>query len=130
MKRILFAFTLILLTASIASAQQKEASIAVVGDAVYDFGNIKEADGHVTHTFKIKNDGEAALVVTKVVASCGCTTPEWTKEPISSGKTGEIKVTFDSTNRPGPFTKTISVYSNGKTGSFILTIKGNVIPKN
>ncbi len=129
MKRILFAFALILLTASVTSAQQKEASIAVVGEAAYDFGDIKEADGPVTYSFKIKNDGEVALVVTKVVASCGCTTPDWTKEPIAAGNTGEIKVTYDPTNRPGPFTKTISVYSNGKTGSFILTIKGNVIPK-
>lgn len=129
MKRILFAFALILLTAGVASAQQKEASIAAVDSVVYDFGDIKEADGPATHIFKIKNEGEVALVVTKVVASCGCTTPDWTKEPIPTGGTGEIKVTYDPTNRPGPFTKTISVYSNGKTGSFILTIKGKVIPK-
>ena len=129
MKRILFVFTLILLTAGVASAQQKEASIAVVGDTTYDFGDIKETDGAVTHIFIIKNEGEIPLVVTKVVASCGCTTPEQPKEPIAPGKTGEIKVTFDPTGRPGPFTKPISVYSNGKAGSYILTIKGNVIPK-
>lgn len=129
MKRILFALVLTLLTTGIASAQQKEASITVVDSAVFDFGDIKETDGPATHIFKIKNEGETALVVTKVVASCGCTTPDWTKEPIASGQTGEIKVTYDPTNRPGPFTKTISVYSNGKTGSFILTIKGKVIPK-
>jgi hypothetical protein len=126
MKRILFVFGFMLLTVSIASAQQKEASIAVVESAVHDFGDIDEKAGPVTYTFKIKNDGELALVVTKVVASCGCTSPDWTKEPIAPGKTGEIKVTFDPTNRPGPFTKTVSVYSNGKTGSYVLTIKGNV----
>ena len=129
MKRILFVFTLFLLTAGIASAQEKAASIAVVGDATHDFGDIKEADGPVTHIFKIKNDGEVSLVVTKVVASCGCTNPDWTREPIAPGKNGEIKVTFDPTGRPSTFLKTISVYSNGKTGSYILTIKGNVIPK-
>ena len=129
MKRILYVFAFILLTAGVMSAQNKEASIAAVGDAIYDFGDIKEAEGPVTHTFKVKNEGEAALVITKVVASCGCTTPDWSKEPIASGKTGEIKVTYDPTGRPAPFTKTISVYSNGKTGSYILTIKGNVIPK-
>jgi len=130
MKRILFAFTLILLTAGVASAQQNEAVIAVIDSAVYDFGTFNETDGPVTHTFKIKNEGEIALVVTKVVASCGCTTPDWTKEPIASGKTGEITVTYNPVGRPGAFTKTISVYSNGKTGSFILTIKGDVVPKN
>jgi hypothetical protein len=127
MKRILFAFGLILLTANIASAQEKAASIMVVGEGVFDFGDIKESDGPVTHIFKIKNDGEVALVVTKVVASCGCTTPDWTKEPIAPGKTGEIKVTYDPTKRLGPFTKTISIYSNGKVGSYILTIRGKVI---
>ena len=129
MKRILLAFTLILMIAGTASAQKKEASIAAVDSTVYDFGDIKEADGPVTHTFKITNEGEVALVVTRVVASCGCTTPDWTKEPIASKKTGDIKVTYDPTGRPGAFAKTISVYSNGKSGSFILTIKGNVIPK-
>ena len=129
MKRILYVFAFILLTAGVVSAQNKEASIAVVGDAVFDFGDIKEADGPATHVFKIKNEGETPLVITKVVASCGCTTPDWTKEPIAKGSTGEIKVTYDPTNRPGAFTKTISVYSNGKTGSYILTIKGQVIPK-
>ncbi|HCC51025.1 MAG TPA: hypothetical protein DEQ30_02385 [Porphyromonadaceae bacterium] len=127
MKRILFVFGLILLMTNIVSAQQKEASIAVVDSAVYDFGDINEKDGPVTHTFKIKNDGENPLVITKVVASCGCTTPDWTKAPIASGQTGEIKVTFDPTNRPGAFTKPVSVYSNGKVGSYILTIKGKVV---
>jgi archaellum component FlaG (FlaF/FlaG flagellin family) len=129
MKRVLFVFGLLLLTANIVSAQQKDASIAVIDSAVYDFGNINESDGAVTHAFKIKNEGEKALVVTKVAASCGCTSPDWTKEPIAPGQTGEIKVTYDPANRPGSFTKTISVYSNGKTGSLVLTIKGNVTPK-
>ena len=129
MKRILYLFALIVLTTGVLSAQNNEAAIAVVGDAVFDFGDIKEANGPATHTFNVKNDGGTPLVITKVVASCGCTTPDWTKEPIAPGKTGEIKVTYDPTSRPGPFTKTISVYSNGKTGSYILTIKGQVIPK-
>ena len=129
MKRILYVFTLIVLTAGVISAQNKDAAITVEGDAVFDFGDIKEANGPATHAFKVKNDGGTPLVITKVVASCGCTTPDWTKEPIAPGGSGEIKVTYDPTSRPGPFTKTISVYSNGKTGSYILTIKGNVIPK-
>ena len=69
---------------------------------------------------------KAVIVLTRVIASCGCTTPEWTKEPIAPGKTGDIKITYNPKDRPGPFVKTISVYSNGKTGSFILTIRGEV----
>ncbi len=126
MKRIIFIFAAILMATGMSSAQQQAAVIAAE-KATYDFGQIKEADGKATHTFEISNQGESPLVITRVIASCGCTTPEWTKEPIPAGKTGQITITFDPANRPGPFTKSISVYSNGKTGSFILTIRGEVL---
>jgi hypothetical protein len=125
MKRIFFAFVLILLTANMASAQEKAAVISV-DSAVYDFGNIKEAAGPVTHVFKVKNNGEIALAIKDVKASCSCTVPNWTKEPIAPGKTGEITVTYNPAKHAGPFIRNISVYSNGSAGSFILTIKGNV----
>lgn len=124
MKQIIFIFMAILLATGMASAQQK--AVISAEQTSYDFGTIKEADGKVSHTFQIKNQGDSPLVITRVIASCGCTTPEWTKEPIAPGKTGDIKVTYDPAGRPGPFTKTISVYSNGKTGSFVLTIRGEV----
>lgn len=124
MKQIIFIFMAILLATGMASAQQK--AVISAEQTSYDFGTIKEADGKVSHTFQIKNQGDKPLVITRVIASCGCTTPEWTKEPIAPGKTGDIKVTYDPAGRPGPFTKTISVYSNGKTGSFVLTIRGEV----
>ncbi|MDR3261377.1 MAG: DUF1573 domain-containing protein [Tannerella sp.] len=130
MKRILFVLMAVLLTTGVVSAQQKEASITVTDSATYDFGDINEADGPVSHIFTVINNGELPLVITRVVASCGCTTPDWTKEPIASGKTGEIKVTYDPNGRPNPFQKTINVYSNGKAGgSYVLTIRGNVIGK-
>ena len=125
MKRILF-LMIVLLTAGMVSAQQREASITVAGSAVHDFGDIKESGGAVSHAFTVVNNGELPLVISRVVPTCGCTTPEWTKEPIAPGKSGEIKVTYDPSGRPGPFTKTISVYSNGKTGNYVLTIQGNV----
>lgn len=124
MKQIIFMFMALLLATGMVSAQKK----AVIATEVtsHDFGEFKEADGKVSHTFVIQNKGQAPLVITRVIASCGCTTPEWTKEPIAPGKTGNIKVTYDPSGRPGPFSKTISVYSNGKTGSYILTIRGEV----
>lgn len=125
MKQVIFIFMAILLATGMVSAQEKKAVIAA-DVTTHDFGTIKEADGKASHTFIVKNTGDAPLVITRVIASCGCTTPEWTKEPIEPGKTGEIKITYDPKDRPGPFAKTISVYSNGKTGSYILTIKGNV----
>jgi hypothetical protein len=122
----------ILLTSGMVYAQQKEAAITVVDSTMYDFGDISEADGPVSHTFTILNNGELPLVIQRVVASCGCTTPEWTKEPIAPGKTGEVKVTYDPKGRPNKFTKPVTIYYNkesGSTGSYTLTIKGNVIPK-
>ena len=109
MKQIVFIFMAILLATGMASAQKK--AVISAETTSFDFGTIKEADGKVSHTFEVSNTGDMPLVITRVIASCGCTTPEWPKEPAG---------------RPGPFTKTISVYSNGKTGSFIMNIRGEV----
>lgn len=98
-------------------------------ELTYNFGNIAEADGPASHVFVVKNTGEGPLVITRITASCGCTQPEWTKEPIGAGKTGEVKVTYNPKGRPGPFYKTISIFSNGQKGSYSLAIKGNVTPK-
>lgn len=95
----------------------------------YDFGTIAEEDGPASHVFIVKNTGNAPLVITRVTASCGCTMPEWTESPIEAGKTGDVKITYDPTGRPGPFVKTVSIYSNGKKGAYMLAIKGNVTPK-
>lgn len=100
-----------------------------VDEITYNFGNINEADGPATHIFKIKNTGTGPLVITRVTASCGCAKPEWSKEPIAAGQSGELKITFDPKGRPGPFHKTVTIYSNGHKGSFTLAIKGNVKPK-
>ncbi len=125
MKHLLFILTAMLLSVGSLSAQEKQAVISAK-ETIFDFGTIKEVDGKVTHAFVIENTGDGPLVMTRVIASCGCTTPEWTKEPIAPGKTGDVNITYNPAGRPGPFVKTISIYSNGKKGSYILTIKGKV----
>lgn len=95
--------------------------------SVYHFGDIEENAGKVSHIFEVRNEGTTPLVIVNVTASCGCTTPEWTKQPIPVGKTGTIKVTYDPTNRLGKFMKTVRVYAQGMANGFILTIRGNVI---
>ncbi len=125
MKHLLFILTAMLLSVGSLSAQEKQAVISAK-ETIFDFGTIKEGDGKVTHAFVIENTGDGPLVMTRVIASCGCTTPEWTKEPIAPGKTGDVNITYNPAGRPGPFVKTISIYSNGKKGSYILTIKGKV----
>jgi hypothetical protein len=92
----------------------------------HDFGTILEDDGEATYDFKFKNVGEAPLVINKVKASCGCTTPKWTREPLPPGSEGFIKVAFNPRNRQGNFKKTITVNSN--SGSVTLKIAGNITP--
>ena len=95
----------------------------------HDFGKINEADGRVTTVFTFKNSGMTPLVLNNVRASCGCTTPKWTKEPVAPGEEGQITVTYNPNGRPGHFNKTITVTSNAKTSTTKLHIKGEVIPK-
>lgn len=94
---------------------------------VMDYGTIEhKADGN--REFVFTNNGTEPLIIMNAQGSCGCTVPTWPKEPIAPGATAKIGVKYD-TNRPGPFTKTITLTSNSKeTPSKVLTIKGNVKP--
>ncbi|MFO7656438.1 MAG: DUF1573 domain-containing protein [Bacteroidales bacterium] len=92
----------------------------------HDFGDIDESKGPVTTEFIFSNEGVLPLVLGRVTATCGCTLPEWTRQPVMPGKLGSINVKFDPVNRPGPFIKSIKVNSNAENDVVILTIKGNV----
>jgi len=96
---------------------------------LYDFGDIKDDIKEASCTFTFKNSGKAPLIIQRAIASCGCTTPEFTKEPIVPGGSGMVRVTYNTEGRPNEFLKTITVYSNDPNNSVvILTIKGNVVP--
>ena len=95
----------------------------------HDFGKINEADGRVSVVFEFKNEGMAPLVLSNVRASCGCTTPTWTKEPVEPGQTGSITVTYNPNGRPGRFQKTVTITSNASEATKRVYIKGEVIPK-
>lgn len=127
MKKLVYVFALLLVFVGFAYAQQpQQGAFISAKETEHDFGVIKESNGKVSHTFVIKNTGSAPLVITRVVAACGCTTPEYSTEPIAPGKEGKIVVTFNPLGRPGLFVKTIAVYSNGRDGSYTLRIKGLV----
>ena len=121
----LFIFAAVLLSIT-AMAQTP---VMTFDKTTHDFGKINEADGRVTTVFQFKNDGMVPLVLSNVRASCGCTTPKWTHEPIDPGATGEITVTYNPSGRPGRFQKTITVTSNTAEATTKLYIKGEVIPK-
>lgn len=118
--------TLMVWGANGAQAQDKKAVISIP-EKEYNFGKIKESEGKVSHVFEIKNTGNAPLVLTRVMSSCGCTVPTYTKEPIAPGKSSKITVTYDPEGRVYPFVKTVSIYSNGKEGPEVITIKGEVV---
>lgn len=94
----------------------------------FDFGNVTEGT-LATHEFQFTNKGTEPVIISNVQASCGCTTPFWTKEPVKPGGKGIIKASYNSQGRPGAFTKTITVTSNAETPSQVLTIKGIVVTK-
>ena len=109
-------------------AQQKQATISF-DKLIHDFGTIKEEDGNVTCIFSFKNTGSVPLVINRVTASCGCTSPAWSREPIIPGGGGFVKATYSTKNRPGKFSKSLTVFSNAAKRAVVLTIKGEVIPK-
>lgn len=92
----------------------------------HDFGKIDEDNGPVSYEYVFSNDGNLPLVISNVRPSCGCTTPEWTREPVVPGKLGSINVSFNPAGRPGPFVKTITISSNAEEKNVILTIRGYV----
>ncbi len=92
---------------------------------VHDFGTVKEGV-QAEWTFKFTNIGKEPLVITNVQASCGCTTPTWTKEPVKPGESGKVTAIYNSKGRPGNFNKAVTINSNAKTAQKVLFIKGNV----
>ncbi|NQU87315.1 MAG: DUF1573 domain-containing protein [Mariniphaga sp.] len=107
---------------TIVSAQQKPK--IVFENMRHDFGTFKEEAGVQTTTFEFTNKGEVPLVLNNVRASCGCTTPKWTREPVAPGQKGSIQVSYNPKGRPGKFSKAVTVQSNAETPVINLSIAG------
>lgn len=97
--------------------------------STWDFGTIAEVDGRVSHTFTGVNRGDKPLVILDVVTSCGCTAPQFSRQPILPGGKTQITVTYDPANRPGVFSKELHVYSSERKRIATLTVAGNVTPR-
>jgi len=96
----------------------------------HDFGKFSESTPVVSCTFTFTNSGDKPLVINQAVASCGCTAPEYTKDPVKPGEKGEIKVTYNGTGKfPGHFKKSITVRTNGKVEMTRLYIEGTMEEK-
>lgn len=125
MKQMLRLFTVLALVGITTTAIAQKPKI-VFEELEHDFGTFKESDGVQTTTFKFTNKGEVPLVLNNVRASCGCTTPKWTREPVAPNNEGQIQVSYNPKNRPGSFNKTVMITSNAENGTTVLRIKGSV----
>ncbi len=129
MKKILASVLFIFMAIGVSMAQDSKAEITFE-KLTHDFGTIKEVDGPVSCTFKFKNTGTGMLVIYQAIASCGCTSPTFPKEPIKSGDSGEIKVTYNGAGKnPGKFDKVITLRTNTKDEIIRLKIQGTMIGK-
>jgi len=120
-------FVAIQLTAQTSTEQVANPNAPVISfdKFVHDYGTIvQNSDGGCE--FKFTNDGKEPLILSRPKSSCGCTVPTWPKAPILPGKSDVIKVTY-TTNRVGPFNKTVTIYSNASNNPIKLQIKGKVL---
>ncbi len=112
---------------------ESDAPVAPVGptttmtfdEMTFDFGTVNDGE-KVRHAYKFKNTGTEPLVISNATGSCGCTVPQWPQTPIAPGATGEIMVEFDSKNKPGRQTKTVTITANTNPVTTRLTITGEV----
>ncbi|WP_421762938.1 DUF1573 domain-containing protein [Ekhidna sp.] len=95
----------------------------------YNFGELNEEGGFAEYTFKFVNSGDVPIKVTAVKASCGCTTPGWTKEEVMPGDSGYVKAKYNPRNRPGRFRKSLRVSTTHGPSNQTLYISGFVKPK-
>ena len=109
-------FLLITLIFSFNFLDVKSQKISFI-ESEHDFGEIDENGGSVSYTFEFLNEGNSPLVILSVKPSCGCTTPNWSKKPISPGNKGFIVAQYDPKGRPGVFRKSLAVISNSETNS-------------
>lgn len=134
MKSIIFVFLFTVISAGLTFSQTmshkdslkvaKNAAFLMFENTIHDFGTIPY-NGDGTVDFKFKNTGKSPLIISNCQASCGCTVPDWPKDPIIKNGMGAIKVKYNTT-RVGPFQKTITVTSNSSNSPIVITIKGTV----
>ena len=123
MKKGLMIAILMIAFVSMAFAQ-KQAEIKF-DKVTYDFGTFSDDNPVHKTTFTFTNVGKAPLVINQIVASCGCTIPNYDKKPIAPGQKGTIDVTYNGTGKfPGHFKKSITVRTNGKVEMTRLYIEG------
>jgi len=113
---------------STVSATQTNAPVMNFDKSSYDFGKISRGD-KVTYNFKFTNTGKSPLIITSAVASCGCTTPNWPKTPVTPGQSSQITVVFNSTGKIGLQDKMVTITANTNPAQTVVHLVGEVLEK-
>lgn len=108
-------------------AQSKPLTNLALSEANFDFGKLKKGD-HVEHIYEVTNTGTNPLIISQVKPGCGCTVPDYTKDPILPGQKGKITLKFDSTNFDGLVNKQAEVYANVEKAPIVLTFSADIQP--
>jgi len=124
MKKVLAILAFALVGTFYASAQAVNGPVMTFENTTIDYGTIDKGSEPL-RKFKFTNTGNEPLIIKTAKGSCGCTVPSYPKEPCMPGESNVIEVRYD-TNRPGAFTKTITITTNEATETRMLTIKGEV----
>lgn len=118
---------LVLAGAAAAIAGPPKGPVMTFTEVFHDFKQIKQ-DEVVSYVFKFKNTGDQPLVISDIKIPCGCTTPEYSKNPVMPGQESEVKVTFNPVGQPkGEFRKTLVIYSNASGREPMLLVKGEIV---
>lgn len=131
MKKVILSFLLALVSiayTNVASAQIETGAKIEFKKETHDYGTVKFGENGDC-TFEFKNTGNEPLIISNAKGSCGCTVPDWPKEPIAPGETGKITVHYD-TQRAGAINKSVTINSNAINEPIkVIRIKGNVLPQ-
>ena len=120
-------FLLLMMLASLVAYAQQEQPEIKFDKTVHNFGTFSEKTPVQTAVFAFTNIGKAPLIINQAIASCGCTIPSYTKEPIMPGEKGTVKVTYNGKGKfPGHFKKSITIRTNGKVEMARLYIEGDM----
>lgn len=108
-------------------AQANPSTTVALSESNFSFGKLKKGD-HVEHVYEVTNTGENPLIISQVKPGCGCTVPDYTKEPILPGKKGKITLKFDSSNFDGMVNKQAEVFANVEKAPIVLTFTADIQP--
>lgn len=121
------AFSLFVALFALVAISYAQKGVTKFASETHDFGKIEQGKP-ATYTFEFKNTGTDPIIISDASASCGCTKPTFSREPIMPGKTGTVAATYNAAAM-GPFNKSVTVTSNGESPSVVLYLKGEVVSK-